>query len=132
MNLVKLFASVICCLISCGLLAQTPQSIEADLLKSFKKITYWDHKRSTDTTMAWSDSLEIANEQFGKKLQYYTSKFPATVNMKFSGFSNQGLAINSSGDGQFRIYSWDTLTGGTMHFLKMFFNIKRVTKRNQF
>ena len=124
MRPVKLFFTIIYCLVSLGLFAQSPKAIEADLLKSFKKISYWERKRSSDTTTAWSDSLEIANDAFGKKLQYYTGKFPATLDMKFSTFSDQPLSINQSTDGQFRIYSWDTLTGGTMHNFENVFQYK--------
>jgi hypothetical protein len=96
--------------------SQTPKAIEADLVKSFKRIDYWSGKQggTTSDILTAFDSLAKANAVFGKKLQYYTSKYPFTINQKFSSFSNIGLTINASPDGQFRIYSWDTYMAGTM------------------
>jgi len=115
MRAVGFFAFLSFCLICLRASAQTSKAIEADLYKSFKKINYWNNRRSTDTTANWVDSLEKANDVFGKKLKHYTSAYPFTIDQKFSGFSNTGLTINDSGDGHFRIYSWDTYMGGTMH-----------------
>jgi hypothetical protein len=115
MKLFRLFLFINCCFIVFSSFAQSPKAIEADLLRSFKKIDYWNKQRSKDTTMAWSDSLENANDIFGKKLQYCTRKYPFTINYKYSSFSNSHLTINTSSDGNLAIYSWDTLTGGSMH-----------------
>lgn len=86
-----------------GTAAQTPKAIETDLVRSFEKIS------------GEYDSLEKANNVFTKKLQYYTSKYPHTLTQKFSGLSDRQLDISSSTDGLFRIYSWDTSLGGSMH-----------------
>jgi hypothetical protein len=64
------------------------------------------------------DSLAHANAMFAKKLSYYISKCPFTINQKFSSLANDHLDISTSNDGLFRIYSWDTWTGGTMHFFE--------------
>jgi len=109
--------AVFFCSISSSLFAQTPQQIEADLVKSFKKIDYWMEKgrdTSFDTLIA-SDSLDKANEGFAKKLKHYSEKNPAIINYPFKSLGKEGPAILSSSDGLFRIYSWDTWTGGTMH-----------------
>ncbi|HEY4327951.1 MAG TPA: hypothetical protein VGN20_28465 [Mucilaginibacter sp.] len=78
--------------------------------------------------MAWSDSLEKANDAFGKKLQYYTGSSPVTMGMKFLSFSDEGLTINASVDGLFRIYSWDTMEGGTERFFDNVFQYKSSSK----
>lgn len=114
----SLVAVTILCLIASNLIAQTPRQIEGDLLKSFKKINYWDQQRLKDTSMAWSDSLEKANDIFGKKLKGYAQKYPATLNYPFSQLIKEHLDISSSTDGLFRIYSWDTWMGGTMHYFE--------------
>ncbi|MDB5153517.1 MAG: hypothetical protein JWR54_2268 [Mucilaginibacter sp.] len=113
-----------------NLFAQSPKSIETDLLKSFKKIDYWDQQRSKDTTMAWSDSLEKANNVFAKKLKVYIQKYPATVTYPFNSLVKEHLEISSSTDGLFRIYSWDTETGGTMHFFENVMQYKSGTPIN--
>lgn len=116
MKCLNLFPLFFCCLLSATLFGQTPKQIETDLFKSFKKIDYWNEQKGKDTAMAGLDSLEMSNEVFGKKLQRYTNKYPSTINYKYSRFANSGLTINTSADGNFAIYSWDTQTGGTMHY----------------
>ena len=49
---------------SAHLFAQNQQIIEAGLLKSFKRISYWDSKLN-DTTFNAGDSLDKANYAFG-------------------------------------------------------------------
>ncbi len=113
MRLFKLFLFVGCCFIVSNSFAQSPQAIEADLRKSFKKINYWD-ERIHDTTINAGDSLDNANNAFGEKLKLYTEKYPSTLNYPFNSLKKQYLNICSSDDGLFRIYSWDTGGGGTM------------------
>jgi hypothetical protein len=96
--------------------AQTFAEIEADLLKSFKKIDN-----------AAQDN-EAANDEFGKKLFDYTNKFPATIAYPFNRLKKEHLDISTSDDSQFRIYSWDTWTGGTMHFFESVFQYKDAGK----
>jgi hypothetical protein len=95
--------------------AQTPQTIEADLLKSFKKIAYWDERRGD---AGGDDSLEHANDEFSSQLQSITKKYPYTINQPFKSVANSGLIITTSDDGSLRIYSWDTALGGTMRKFK--------------
>lgn len=106
--------------------AQTPQQIEADLLKSFKKIDYWDNKQRTDTTGDTSISINLfkANDVLAKKLQSYAIHNPATITYPFTNLKKEHLDVSTSDDGLFRIYSWDTLTGGTMHFFENVFQYK--------
>lgn len=114
MKAFKLFL-LICLLLSpAALFAQTPQSIEADLLKSFKQIDYWDQKQHSGNIDA-ADSLGEANDRFGKKLADYTQKYPFTLTAPFPSLKKARLDIFTSTDGLFRIYSWDTWEGGTMH-----------------
>ena len=96
--------------------AQTPQQIEANLLKPFKKINYWADKSRRDTTgnISLEDSLENANEVFAKKLKDYTVKYPSTIIQDFSALKKERLDIFTSADGLLRIYSWETWLGGTM------------------
>lgn len=125
LNLLLLF---FCCLISSSLLAQTSPQIEADLLKSFKKIDYWDQQRSNDTTLASYDSLDKANNFFAKKLKGYVEKYPSTITHPFKSLVKEHLDISNSTDGLFRIYSWDTEAGGTMHFFESVFQYRYGSK----
>lgn len=87
--------------------------IEKQLNAVFEKITPEDHN-NTDNY----DSLEAANTQFEKLLLKYTASNPETLHYDFKALKKNGLIITTSEDGKFRIYSWDTWTGGTMHYFK--------------
>jgi len=116
------------CLLSSTLFAQTPRRIvEDDLAKSFKRIDYWFQQRDKDNTGAWTDSLQSANDAFAKKLQYYTSKYLPTIYSLYN-LEPLGVNINTSSDELFRIYSWDTWTGGTQHFFENVFQYQLGTK----
>jgi hypothetical protein len=120
----KTILTTICTLFVLSALGQDQKSIEQALLKKFKKITYWaDYKGDTDNLYKY-DSLEKANEDFRKLLLKYTSQHPSTLTFAFKGLDEEGLSIATSVDGLFRIYSWDTYTGGTMHFFDNVYQYK--------
>jgi len=122
----KLIAFICFCLLAPNLFAQTPVAIEADLLKSFKKINYWDDKFRSNTMNGLSaeDSLGKANEVFAKKLKDYTVRYPSTISQDFSALKKAYLDIYTSADGLFRIYSWETWLGGTMRDFANVFQYK--------
>jgi hypothetical protein len=111
MKVIKL-AFLICLFLSISAFAQTPKAIEIDLLRLFKKI---------DSN---SPEIDKANDDFAKKLKYYTEKYPATLDQPFESLKKEHLDISTSTDGLFRIYSWDTWTGGTMHYFESLFQYK--------
>ncbi|MBS1524026.1 MAG: hypothetical protein JST19_00165 [Bacteroidetes bacterium] len=113
MKCLNFYLFVFYCLTTLSVFAQAPRRIvEDDLAKSFKRIDYWDQRHNKDTS--WSDSLQAANDVFGKKLQYYTNNYPETMSSLYN-LEALGLKITESSDGLFRIYSWDEKGGGTMH-----------------
>lgn len=116
MKTLKLFVLICCCFSGVNLFAQTPATIEADLLKSFKKID------------AASQDNAAANDEFGKKLFDYAKRYPATIAYPFNLLKKEHLDISTSDDGLFRIYSWDTEGGGTMHFFENVFQYKSGAK----
>ncbi len=105
----KLFIVIGYCMVSASVFAQSAASIESELLKAFKKIDY----RKDDNT--------DADNKFAKMLKDYTEKYPATIKQDFGLLSAAHLDISNSFDGLFRIYSWDTWSGGTMHFFESVF-----------
>jgi len=111
--------AVFCILITSPISAQTPQQIEADLLKLFKKIARLRPLGlyNADTTRGNIDSLGEANYLFSVKLKDYTSKFPYTINQQFhllrDSVEDTGVATTNSPDRRLRIYAWDTGMGGT-------------------
>jgi hypothetical protein len=114
MKSVKILLFTACCFASATLFAQSPKAIEAKLLKSFKQISYWDDKQREGVRNA-TDSLDKANEAFAAKLKNYTVKYPSTITEPFASLKKERLDIFTSSDSLFRIYSWDTWQGGTMH-----------------
>lgn len=121
MKILKLFVLICCCFSSVNLFAQTPASIEADLLKSIKKVDDESPSDMYDTTKnkyteVVNDSvssLDLANDSLNKKILYYTSKYPFTLMQRFKSLDSTGLGIHTSADKLFRIYSWNTGMGGT-------------------
>ena len=124
------------CFTSYDLAAQTPKQIEDDLLKSFKKIDYWEdyrnsNKDNVDKSMLGNDSLDKACDAFAGILKSYTSKYPFTIEQKFSSIAQNRNSIPknkvnilTSTDGLFRIYSWDTRSDGTMYSFADVFQYK--------
>ncbi|AYL99231.1 hypothetical protein [Mucilaginibacter celer] len=108
MKTFKFIIVFFCCFYSANLFAQTPQAIEADLLRIFKRVNYYgSHKKEWKAI----DSLQKMNKIFGFKLKYYTSKYPETISYPFTEIKKERVVIATSADGLFRTYSWDTRLG---------------------
>jgi len=99
-------------LFTINLFAQSDATIRQQVGNSFSRITYWMDSESNSK----DDSLEQSNKNFQKLLLTYTGKYSQTLKQNFDGID--GLKVVTSADGMLRIYSWDTGTGGTMHFFK--------------
>jgi hypothetical protein len=98
------------------LLGQSNQKIEEDLKTTYEKILNLQfNKLESDTAFIYYDSVTHFGVVFMDKLLHYTSTNPATLTWHFDSLQ-QYMNIVTSGDRKFRIYSWDTWTGGTMHF----------------
>lgn len=130
----KLFALIFCCFITSILFAQTSKQIEADLLKSFKKIARLMPRGlfESDTTRGYSDSLVAANDSFSNKLKDYTTRFPFTISQSFQSLRDSveetGLCWTDSPDGKLRFYAWDTGMGGTQPDIASVIQYKTGTK----
>jgi hypothetical protein len=100
--------------------AQNIKQIEIKLDNAFERIVYW----STDGKEKdfRGDSLVGANNKFENLLYKMTSTKPETL-------KKNGLVITTSQDGKFRIYNWDTRTGGTMHFYRTIFQYQTNNKK---
>lgn len=73
-----------------------------------------------------SDSLTYYNNLFSKELVSLVSRGYNTINYPFKILTEEHICtITTSKDGAFRIYSWDTQTGGTMHFFNAIYQYKR-------
>src|SRR4030095_6026576 len=104
----------LCCFLSVATFAQDLKKVEQDLVKQFRLIDHWlKYKDSTHNIEAY-DSLMAANRYFQKILFHYANTNATTLSYPFTKLEAAGLTIATSADGAFRIYSWDTYTGGTM------------------
>jgi len=85
------------------------KKIELDLLHASNKLYSLDYGSS--------DSIGKYSEQLRIKTIEAISKNPATLKYPFKMLiDSYAIDIVTSEDGFLRIYSWDTWTGGTMHF----------------
>jgi hypothetical protein len=71
----------------------------------------------------WSESLDTFNKEL---LDYLTAicSYPEVLNYEFTGADTVGMSILTSEDKKFRIYCWDTETGGTMRFYNSIFQYR--------
>lgn len=85
--------------------AQSAKAIEAELLKHLDTI---EKSRDRDSV------LERENRLLKQKLLLHGKKI-ATLKYDFKALAEK-MYVTTSKDGKFRVYSWDTNTGGTMKF----------------
>lgn len=104
--------------------AQPPQKIEQELLTSFRQLQYWAFYKPGDQLISRYDSIEQANAAFRKNLLTYTSYVRSTFTYDFKELEKEGLVIKTSEDGLFRIYSWDSWTGGSAHKFETVFQYR--------
>lgn len=81
---------------------------EEVLLGHLKRMNYFKYENPD------YDSLAVVSALFGKLLFEYVSEDQSTLSNNFAEMVKGGLIIADSDDREFRIYSWDTQTGGTM------------------
>ena len=97
----------------------TVEQLENDLHNTYSKLLSY---RFGDS-IVW-DSIETENIIFRNKIVKYTSMNPLTLTYRFDSLRHDNIDIVSSKDKLFRIYSWDTWLGGTMHNFENVFQYK--------
>src|SRR5690348_546878 len=105
----RIFALTVICLGLNYLYGQSTFKIEQELLTQFKKIQPFDYQ-DTNNILERYDSLQQANLDFRNSLLKYTSSVHATITFDFNELVKEGLEVEASEDGLFRIYTWDTWT----------------------
>jgi hypothetical protein len=71
------------------------------------------------------DSLSFYSNMFEKEFTSFIKSNPKTLGYPFQKLIDSNFCgIKTSSDGNFRIYSWDTWTGGTMHIFKQVYQWK--------
>jgi hypothetical protein len=72
-----------------------------------------------------SDSTDFYSDKFRNEFGNFINANPATLAYPFKELIDSIYCfIRTSGDGNFRVYSWDTWTGGTMHFFNEIYQWK--------
>ncbi len=104
-NLIVLFL----CIFSLPAFGQSNAKIEQELVTVIKEVQKYSNYGSNYD----DEKLSAANKAFEEKLLKY-AKSEATLKYAFTSLGKL-LTIATSEDGKFRIYSWDSETGGTMH-----------------
>lgn len=118
----KKFLTLSCLFILSITNGQNIKLIDKNLTTEFNKINYW-YNRTNENIDAY-DSLEAANTMFEKLLLKFTNLNSKTISYNFKNLIDSGLIITTSEDGLFRIYTWNTRTGGTMRFYKTIFQYR--------
>jgi len=81
-----------------------------------------EYKKLESNFPRYNDSMA---EVFAKRLANFIKNNPGTLSYPFKKLNDSIFSgVKTSSDGNFRIYSWDTWTGGTMHFYKMIYQWK--------
>lgn len=95
--------------------AQTPATVERELVNHVKAIK----KFAGENTPEAATKLDAENESLKAKLVKY-GRLASVLKHPFESLKKE-MYVATSKDGKFRVYSWDTLTGGTMHFYENVF-----------
>jgi hypothetical protein len=101
-------------------------SIDTDLYQHLKNIRQWREDDRYNNLEGSYDSVVIENERLIKKMLDAFNKYPATLSAPFDSLDT-GMNIASSPDKKFRVYSWNTETGGTMRFFANIIQFKTPT-----
>lgn len=89
------------------------KKVEASLVSALEEVSKYSMYRPDGGDDY--DKLEAANEKFRTLLLRITREQPSTIGYDFPKLQKM-MNIETSPDGRFRVYSWDTESGGTMHF----------------
>ena len=101
--------------------AKTIAEIQKDLLQDLKHIN--DLAKENN-----SEALSIQNQNFSDKLLQYASESSEMLTYNFPNIEEIYWRITTSPDKKFRIYSWDTMSGGSMRFYQNIFQWKDYDK----
>lgn len=106
------FVLFVIVILTASAFGQTSETLESELVGLYGKI----NDNSAYTGNSDGELLEKSNDDFKQKILKYTKLAP-TLKHEFSELEKE-ISIVTSEDGKFRVYSWDRLDGGTMHFFE--------------
>ncbi len=96
----------------------TAKEIEDDLIHEYSRLVNFDENRNYD-------SVDHQLSVFRNKFAGYINKYPFALTYPFQKLKDScNINIVTSNDNLFRIYSWDTWTGGTERSFDNIFQFK--------
>lgn len=96
------------------------QKKEQELIRIYRKLSGFSHGDS--------DSLVYYSNLFSSELHTVVARYAGTLEYSFKELINEHACyVKTSKDGLFRIYSWDSQLGGTMHFFNVLYQYKTGT-----
>lgn len=115
----RLFRSITYCLfISICFTASTAHSQNNELVMQEDNLIQLSQKLSTFINVNF-DSVSLYSSRFEDEMTNLIEQNPSTLAYSFRRLIDSNFCnVTTSVDGNFRMYSWDTWTGGTMHFFK--------------
>ena len=109
-----------------SLYAQDIKTCNKRLKETFEKIEFYSSQK--DEYRNAYDSIDKYNGIIKKSLLKYSCSIPETLTYDFKDLTKIGLKISESQDGFFKIYCWDSETGGTMRSYRNVFQFKNGNK----
>lgn len=83
------------------------------------------YEKLMDSKQGYFDSLEYFSDLFSSKFEQLISSDPKTLKHSFRKLVDAYVCnVETSKDGLFRIYSWDSQLGGTMRFFNVIYQYK--------
>lgn len=107
----KTFGIIILLLASISVFGQDMSEIEKELVAGIKQVEQYSNYGETPDF----DKQGGVNKAFREKLLTATDKNPSALKHDFAELKKH-IQITTSPDKKLRIYSWDTGSGGSMHF----------------
>ncbi len=111
-------------LLVCAISGHTNEEIENELLSLHDQIEKYS-SYSSEYSEDRDEKLNEANKAFRESLMTLASQHESTLTYGFPRLTEK-IQIETSPDGRLRVYSWDTLSGGTMHFYDTVFQFRGV------
>ncbi len=107
---------------SFSIYGQDIKTCNKKLKETFAKLEYYANQNS-ENEHAY-DSIDKYNKSFEKLLLKYTKAVSETMTFNFIDLTKNGLKVSTAENNLFRIYSWDTETGGTMRSFRNVFQFR--------
>jgi hypothetical protein len=104
--------------------AHTDKEVENELVSLHSQIKKYSSYQSEYTDDS-DEKLAVANKAFRDRLLEVTAQHSSLLRYDFPVLSEE-IQIKTSADSALKVYTWDTETGGTMHFYDAVYQFRGV------